>query len=74
MNLLRIMPRSGTARSYSGSVFSFLSSFHNALLNSCTKLYFHKQCGRVPVSPVSTAFTDVNFTCGHSDRWEVIPS
>ena len=62
MNLFRIMPRSGIARSYGSSIFSFLSSFHNALLNSCTKLYFHKQCGRAPISPVSTAFTDGNFT------------
>ena len=62
MNLFLIMPRSGIARSYGSSIFSFLSSFHNALLNSCTKLYFHKQCGRAPISPVSTAFTDGNFT------------
>ena len=67
---------SGTeiARSWSSSIFSFLSNLHTILHRGCITLYFHHQCKRVPFTPYplqNLVYGD--FVNGPSDWYEVIP-
>ena len=45
------MSSSEIARSWSSSIFSFLSNLHTILHRGCITLYFHHQCKRVPFTP-----------------------
>ena len=47
------MLNSKTVESYSSFTSSFLRTLHTVLHSGCSKLYFHKQYKRVPISPHS---------------------
>jgi hypothetical protein len=66
------MPRSGIARLYENSIFSFLRKLHTVFQSSCTNLHFHKHWISVPFSPTSSP--EFDFVCiiddSHSDWGE----
>ena len=49
----RYMPRSGDAKLYDNSIFSFLRNCHIVFHKGWNKLYSHQQCRRVPFSSYS---------------------
>ena len=49
----RYMPRSGDAKLYDNSIFSFLRNCHVVFHKGWNKLYSHQQCRRVPFSSYS---------------------
>ena len=73
MIFLRHMPRSGIAKPYGNSVFSFLRNFHLVLYSGFISLYSHQKCKSVLFSPhplQNFLFVDI-FDYGCSERCEV---
>ena len=65
------MPRSGIAKSYGNSIFSFLRNFHLVLYGGFISLHSHQQWKTVPFSPHPLKFFVDIFDDGLSGQCEV---
>ena len=70
--LFRHIPRSGTARPYGSSSFSFLRTLHTTFQSGCTKLQSHQQCKRTSLFFTSFLILVICGLFNDSDRCEMI--